>query len=157
MNFPGKFPDLVKFPVNNGEISGDRNIFCQCGNGRANSTNEFQKIKNVSQIQAVCSGGDHSLLLDVEGCVWVVGCNLDGMLGTETTNTVLLPEKITYLPRICEIYCAYAYSLAIDEQGAIWGSGKLQFCDTTYHFSKIEFSVTLERKIGSKTKSARNI
>ena len=113
---------------------GDNN-FRQCGLGRKNEVeNAIRKpmiLENIPEIKEIQTGTSFSLLLDVDGCVWAFGYNGQGQLGIEgenfNVNRKFRPKKLANLPVIAKIYCGHYFSMLLDENGELWGSGSLRF------------------------------
>ena len=139
------------------------NNFRQCGVSRKNEVESAIRkpmvLENIPEIKEVQTGASFSLLLDVDGCVWGFGYNGQGQLGVgdENLGRVSRPKKLENLPVITKIYCGHYFSMLLDENGELWGSGSLRF--------QIHKPVTFERLQGLpevviyrnlRIKSARN-
>lgn len=58
------------------------------------------KIEGLPPIQAVATGENHSLFLDINGNVWATGFNQFGQLGLGDYNNRQIPTKIEGMPTI---------------------------------------------------------
>lgn len=106
-----------------------KNNFGQLGIQHNNSC-----LKKVHAIQLnknfvfFCSGKEHSLFLDEFGCVYSVGSNVNGQLGTGSMipqyNTL---QKIANIPKIKLISCGYKHSLLVDYDNHLWCFGNNSF------------------------------
>ncbi len=83
------------------------------------------KVKNLENITALSVGYGHGLALDSEGSVWSFGCNTFQQLGriTQKKEDNQGAQKIEGLPKIKTVYAGYRHSLAIAEDGSVWGFG----------------------------------
>ena len=130
----------------------------QCGHGtREHFVEKFTKIQNLPKIQEVKTGVYHTVLLDVEGCIWGFGYNVTGKLGTGTKAKQLIPKKRENRRRMWSILCAGYATLAIDEEGTVWGTGCLIVCSSKVTFEPVPnfAGITMGRKMRN-TKSSRN-
>ena len=76
------------------------------------------------EIQQLDVGQSFSLFLDVNGIVWSCGWNAYGQLGHgDFLDRSLGPVQIPNLPPIEKISVKYNHSLALDEDGCVWGFG----------------------------------
>ena len=148
----------VLLDVDGNVWSAGENSSGQCGHGtRGYLVEKFTKIQNLPKIQEVKTGVYHTVLLDVEGCIWGFGYNATGELGTGTKKKQLIPRKRENLPRMCSILCSGYATLAIDEEGTIWGTGCLIVCSGKVIFEPVPnfAGITMGRKMRN-TKSSRN-
>ena len=82
------------------------------------------QVSGLSNIVALCAGDDHSLALDVNGCVWAWGYNYEGQLGdggTEIDSDV--PVMVAGLTNLVAIAAGVSHSLALDNTGKLWAWG----------------------------------
>ena len=84
------------------------------------------KVTNGTKyIQIEVGYGRNSLALDNEGNIWSWGENDDGALGNgKRKENVLIPTKVTSGKKYVQISAGYENSLALDEEGNIWGCGE---------------------------------
>ncbi|MFH1846268.1 MAG: hypothetical protein ABH869_01785, partial [Candidatus Omnitrophota bacterium] len=84
-----------------------------------------EKIAGLNNITTLVVGYYHALALDAEGKVWAWGSNYYGQLGTGEASDVPiqvgggLADK-----KVKKIACGDEHSLAIDEDGNVWGWGR---------------------------------
>lgn len=73
----------------------------------------------------VAAGWTHSLVLDAEGNCWAFGNNSHGQLGlpTDTFKSVVHPQRIPGLPKLVSVKVGLHFSLALDQEGRVWGWG----------------------------------
>jgi alpha-tubulin suppressor-like RCC1 family protein len=84
-----------------------------------------RKIEGFDNIRVVSAGYGHILGLDQDGHVWSSGCNTYKQLGrnTEKKEDNTTPQKISDLPRIVQVSAGYRHSLAMAEDGSLYGWG----------------------------------
>ena len=84
------------------------------------------KVTNGTKyIQIEVGYGRNSLALDSEGNIWSWGDNGDGELGNgKRKENVLIPTKVTSGKKYVQISTGNGTSLALDEEGNIWGCGE---------------------------------
>ncbi|MCP3057741.1 hypothetical protein LXT21_03005 [Myxococcus sp. K38C18041901] len=76
-------------------------------------------------VRDVAAGAGHSLALDESGRVWAWGRNNRGQVGSAQTGApVLTPFQVPLTGRFVAIAARADYSLAVDEQGALWAWGQ---------------------------------
>src|SRR3990167_1104215 len=111
----------------NGEVwsCGGHNDFFQLGYEEQEwDTLCVKQIENIPKIQAVSASYDnHSLLLDVDGLVWVCGNNRYGQLGLADCTLVWQPRNLGNLPPIKGIATGRMHSVFLGEDGTVWGCG----------------------------------
>ena len=95
--------------------------------GLGDNVNRFkpERIDDLPMINKISSGhrGNHTMMLDHEGIVWVCGGNFRGRLGLGDELKRNTPTEIKNLPRIIEISAAN-YSIMLDENGEVWTCGE---------------------------------
>jgi alpha-tubulin suppressor-like RCC1 family protein len=78
-------------------------------------------VKTFCKISA---GSGFSVAIDKNGRAWAWGNNGQGQLGDNTTTQRNTPVSVAgTVKTFCEIFCANAYTLAIDKNGRAWGWG----------------------------------
>ena len=100
----------------------------QLGNGTNVNATIAQAVSTgqtgVASITGIAAGGSHSLALDINGQVWAWGYNGNGQLGDGTLVDKNLPVKVTGITApIIAIAAGGAFSVAIDNTGAVWAWG----------------------------------
>ena len=113
-------------------VSVDGTVFC-CG------FNQYYKLSTpnsdilvISQllidakILAVASGTNHTLLLDVNGCIWSAGQNEEMQLGR--VGDLPTFETIPNLPSIRSVHARAHLSIFIAHNGTAWICGKNEYC-----------------------------
>lgn len=105
----------------------------QLGNGANANATIAQPVSTgqtgVASINRIAAGGSHSLALDVNGHVWAWGYNGYGQLGNNSTTDSNLPVQVlsqdgkTPLSNIIAIAAGGAFSVAVDNTGAVWAWG----------------------------------
>ncbi|HWY30805.1 MAG TPA: Ig-like domain-containing protein, partial [Candidatus Acidoferrum sp.] len=95
----------------------------QLGNGNiGNYSVTPVQVTGLSNIVAICSGSQHNLALDTNGCVWAWGDNSYGELGdggAENASATPIPV----LTNITQIAAGNFHSLALDALGNLWAWG----------------------------------
>jgi alpha-tubulin suppressor-like RCC1 family protein/uncharacterized protein YjdB len=111
----------------------------------------------LTNIIAISSGHIHSLALRNDGTVWAWGENWVGNLGDGTYNSRLTPVQVKgptesgYLEKITAISSNFYHSLALREDGTVWGWGANwngQLGDGSYMDSSIPVQVKGEENVG---------
>lgn len=82
-------------------------------NNNSNKRNEEEYKELARDVVAMCSGGEHVVMLKKDGTVWGQGCNRDGQLGLgKDESTVLVPTQIPRLKNVVRIACGGDYTIA---------------------------------------------
>jgi hypothetical protein len=84
------------------------------------------ELATENPVTAVSAGGAHSLLLRADGRVWSMGDNFDGQLGdTQKSNTWHYADEspATAVDGVRSMTAAYSASIAVREDGSVWGWG----------------------------------
>ena len=95
------------------------------GLGNTIDRNIFTEITtNTNDIKLVYCGGVHTIILKNDGTLWGCGYNPDGELGLgDTTNRTTFTQITTNTDGIKEIYCGRTYTLILENDGTLWGTG----------------------------------
>ena len=110
-----------------------KNIYGQLGLGEDCSPRTLaEQITDIPKIQSIFAGFNHSLFLDVDGCVWACGNNGNGRLGLESSSSTATisynkPEKIQNIPAIQSIAVGWVHSVFLDVDGNIWVCGNNEY------------------------------
>ena len=72
------------------------NTYGQLGQGNRVSAKKPVQVQNLTNIVAIAAGDNHAIALDRLGNVYTWGLNSKGQLGNGTTQTISIPEKITW-------------------------------------------------------------
>jgi alpha-tubulin suppressor-like RCC1 family protein len=80
------------------------------------------KIPGLPEIKKIKAGYNHSLLLDVNGCVWAFGQNSVGQIADGHTNSILVPTQMEALKgiEIVDITAGASTSIAVDKNGVLF-------------------------------------
>ena len=120
----------VSFAVRQGQaFSWGDNRSGQLGNGAWGdmATTPQTVLTAFSPILALAGGDRHSLALMGNGTVWAWGDNSDGQLGIGSqgeTEPFTLPVAVHDLTNITAIAAGGNFSLALDQDGAVWAWGR---------------------------------
>jgi alpha-tubulin suppressor-like RCC1 family protein len=97
----------------------------EIGNGGNTNSSIPVSISSMSNILAVDANGRHNLVLKNDSTVWAWGQNLEGQLGTGTTNVpgINTPTQVPSLTGIKKLGSGEARSFAIKANGDIWAWG----------------------------------
>ena len=97
---------------------------------------------------SIACGRDHTAALGNDGKVWTWGCNNDGQLGLGHLNSRNHPNPVIFSEgvKIKKIASGWCHSIALDEQGRVWGwglnsSGQLGASDQAMKKSPIQISI----------------
>ncbi|MGC5324432.1 cadherin-like beta sandwich domain-containing protein, partial [Brevibacillus sp. SYSU BS000544] len=101
----------------------------QIGNGTINARQLTPVKIGISGITSISAGGAHSLAVKEDGTVYGWGRNVIGEVGDGTTNMRALPVVINSLTGIgiTSVETGTTHSLAIQNDGTVWGWGDNQF------------------------------
>jgi alpha-tubulin suppressor-like RCC1 family protein len=99
----------------------------------------------------IAASADHSVALDSEGGVWVVGSNKYGQLGLGDEHSQTLFVKASSLSgkKIVTVAAGYGVTFAIDETGALWATG-------LNNFGQLGLGDTKNRAVFSRVTSLKN-
>ena len=108
-------------------FSGDNNKG-QLGTGDKNQrgwfTQDFSGNEVLSGVKAVACGNDHTLVLKLDGTLWVTGANYDyGQLG----SPVHVADRASFfqvLSNVNAVACGNWFSLALMNNGTLWSTGR---------------------------------
>jgi alpha-tubulin suppressor-like RCC1 family protein len=82
---------------------------------------------NSIKIIQVAAGDSHSLFLSLSGRVYACGSYLNGRLGTDSTQDVIIPTEITYFRTnsifITQIATGNSHSMFLDSNGIVYTCG----------------------------------
>ena len=102
------------------------NYYGQLGNGNTITQTTPIKIKEGTKFTSTSGGEIHSLAIDESGQLWSWGYNYYGQLGngtTTNTNSTPINIKNSRETKWVAVSAGYDHSLAIDENGQLWGWG----------------------------------
>jgi alpha-tubulin suppressor-like RCC1 family protein len=103
----------------------------QCGCG---TTGSFivapTRVKQTVSFKTISVGGDQSyngqiLAIDGSGRAWCWGASADGQCGLGNGNNVDRPTRVPGQTSVAEVAAGGAYSLFVDTDGDLWGSGDI--------------------------------
>ena len=102
-----------------------KNSYGQLGDGTTEDKRSPIKIKAKAKFKQIAVGSAYSFAIDEEGNLLAWGYNGYGQLGDGTTTDKTSPVQIMKGTKFTQISVGGdAYSLAIDEEGNLWGWGK---------------------------------
>ena len=106
-----------------------QNAYGQLGLGNsANKTTFTQITTNADDVKEIYCGGGHTFILENDGTLWGCGWNNWGQLGLgDTTDRNTFTQITTNTDNIKEIYCGYAYTFILKNDGTLWGCGYNSF------------------------------
>jgi alpha-tubulin suppressor-like RCC1 family protein len=83
------------------------------------------KVMNLSGVQAIAAGCDHSLALGADGTVWAWGSNHHGQLGSglATGLSTHTPIRVAGLSKVTSVAGGDNHSLALRTDGRVWAWG----------------------------------
>jgi len=106
-----------------------RGVYGRLGHGGAQTQLQPKKVEALAgqRVIAVSAGGEHSLALTADGCVWSWGQGGVGALGHGDWQDQLLPKKVEAFAgqRVVAVSAGHNHGLAITADGAVcsWGFG----------------------------------
>lgn len=117
----------------------------QLGHGQFTSSNEPVQVINLSNVKAIAAGAVHSLALLNDGTVRAWGLGADGQLGNGQSGEGLyspVPVQVSSLNNVKAIAAGTSHSLALLNDGTVWGwgnngNGQLGVDDINYLFSPV--------------------
>lgn len=83
-----------------------------------------EETGTVKAAPAVEAAGDSTFYLDEYGCLWAWGCNYYGQLGDGSQTDRSVPVKV--LERVVQVSAGDYHTLAVTDDGALWGWGLCQ-------------------------------
>ena len=96
----------------------------QLGDGTTLNRQTPYLLSDITDIVAIEAGTEYTAALDIDGNVWSWGRNQHGGLGYETTTIYRnTPTKLANISNIIQISAGEAHTLAIREDGAVFGWG----------------------------------
>jgi alpha-tubulin suppressor-like RCC1 family protein len=81
-------------------------------------------IGELTGVESIAAGLNHSLALKSDGTVWAWGYNYTGQLGNGTTAESGIPLQVSGLNGIVSISTREFFSLALKSDGTIWSWGE---------------------------------
>ena len=82
------------------------------------------RVSGIEDIVAVAAGAHHSLALKADGTVWAWGANDRGQVGNGTySDSCERPDQVAGLSGIVAIAAGEYHSLAVKNDGTVWGWG----------------------------------
>ncbi|MFK2823142.1 di-heme oxidoredictase family protein [Arcobacter sp. YIC-80] len=115
------------------------------------------KVEGLSNIVAIDAGLSHTLALDKNGDVYAFGTNNDGELGNGTTISDATAVKVLFPQdniKIVQVTAGSDFSMAIDENGDVWGWGKNNYGQMAQGTKGDDQLIPLKIKIGDNEKIA---
>lgn len=99
----------------------------QLGDGLDADRSTPFSVPGLSQIVAVCAGGDqleaHSMALKADGTVYAWGSNIYGGLGNASTVNTNVPGQVLLLSNVVAISAGGWHSVALKGDGTVWTWG----------------------------------
>jgi alpha-tubulin suppressor-like RCC1 family protein len=80
------------------------------------------RVQMVNTIQVVAAEY-HTVLLRIDGTVWVSGKGSDGRLGLGVTSNVHVPTQLATIDRVVEIAAGSAHTICVRLGGTAWSTG----------------------------------
>ncbi len=121
------------------------NSWGELGNNTITDSTTPVKVKGLSQVQSVATGGTHTCALVHNGGAWCWGENNWGQLGNGTTNNSSVPVTVTGLPvKQAQIAAADDHTCALLADGTVrcWGLNNVgQLGDGTTNSSSTPVAV----------------
>ncbi len=113
------------FALKNGELWGcGANERGQLGNGTVKSVNQYVKVPFPKRVIQVACGWEHSVVLTVEGSVFVAGYGAKGQLGLDKDKLSCAEFNHLFLPApIKQVCCGVWFTLALGEDEKVYGWG----------------------------------
>jgi alpha-tubulin suppressor-like RCC1 family protein len=97
----------------------------QIGNGTQTKEQLFPvRISNLTAINSVSAGGNHSIAVKSDGTVWAWGFNEYGQLGLGYTNRVEVTPKQTLLSDVKRVAAGVSFTVALKNDGTVWTFGR---------------------------------
>lgn len=84
------------------------------------------QIKGLPAVEKIDIGWGHALAITKEGELWAWGCNMYGQVGVgkgPASPAIHTPTRIKGIGRVTEAVTGYRHSLALTEDGKLWGWG----------------------------------
>lgn len=103
------------------------NEYGELGRGRKINGGEGlpvpERVRGLTDVQAIAAGGGHSLALRRDGSVWAWGANGYGEAGGRGGSRAI-PARIPALPFIVAIAAGENHSLVLSHDGTVWAWGR---------------------------------
>ncbi len=101
------------------------NSYGQLGDGSEVNQSIPVKVLNLGRITSLSCGEGQTLALDDKGKVWVWGAGYRGELGIgEFNRQISVPQEVVDLPAVRAVCAAMDFSIALAEDGSVWGWGR---------------------------------
>lgn len=83
----------------------------------------FHRIPGLPPVCAVSCGYRHSMVIDINGCLWATGDNVNGQLGTGDTNRRIHYTLISLPLPVISVYCGHSISIVTLKDDSRWAAG----------------------------------
>jgi alpha-tubulin suppressor-like RCC1 family protein len=128
----GRSHSLILDQTGNLWVSGD-NRYGQLGVAlEVKSTNVLYALSPLSDVAAVAAGAEHSVALRRDGTVWTWGIGFSGQCGRALpAQAAVEVGPVADLPVVTAIAVGEAFTLALDNDGGVWGWGSAAYGELT--------------------------
>ena len=128
-----------------------RNDQGQLGLGDSSNRTTFTQVTtNGNDIEQVCCGYGHTIILKNDGSLWGCGWNERGQLGLgDTPNRNTFTQIINNADNIKEIYCGWIHTFILENDGTLWGcggngNGQLGLGDTNHRYTFTQVTINAD-------------
>jgi alpha-tubulin suppressor-like RCC1 family protein len=107
----------------------------QLGDGTLTQRNAPVKVLNLTGVTAIATANAHMVALRNDGTVWTWGYNASGQLGNGTTSAYsTTPVRVAGLTGVVRIAAGAHHTLALRNDGTVWGWGSNSYGQTDCSF-----------------------
>ena len=97
----------------------------QAGTPLTNVRYELTPVEEIGPVVGVATSRTHGVAVRADGTVWNWGENNKGQMGqgTRGAKAFIFPSQVRSLPKCTQVAAGNEYSLALAENGEVWGWG----------------------------------
>jgi alpha-tubulin suppressor-like RCC1 family protein len=99
------------------------NVDGELGDGTTGNKTTPVQVNNLTDVTAISTWRNHTLVLKNDGTVWGWGANGDGQLGNGNTTSSATPVQTYWITDVSSISAGERFSIARKSDGTVWAWG----------------------------------